>query len=192
MESTASPHAPCKALTAGVAEAWSLCTVTLESKARHPASLLFKVCEWGGGHRTWRGRGLQGRRGALEQASRTTTGVAEHRWSREAVPAHPDGLGAVAAGFPGSGGENFSFPPNHSSSQPLPIEAAVSLDARSGHHLSATPALSMGARSTPRAHNLSTLSVAWASFPESKSLEILGRPNRERKPVSLEKKPRLW
>lgn len=46
----------------------------------------------------------------------------------------------------------------------------------------------MGARSTPRAHNLSTLSLAWASFPERKSLEILGRPNQERKPVSLEKK----
>lgn len=113
-------------------------------------------------------------------------------WSREAVPARPDGLGAVAGGFPGSGGENFAFPPNHPSSQPLPIEAAVSLDARSGHHLSTTPALSVGARSTPRAHNLSTLSVAWASFPERKSLEILGRPNRESKPVSLEKKTRLW
>lgn len=123
MESTASPHAPCKALTAGVAEAWSLCTVTLESKARHPASLLFKVCEWGGGHRTWRGRGLQGRRGALEQASRTTTGVAEHRWSREAVPAHPDGLGAVAAGFLEAAARTFRFPQitlphSHSRSRP--------------------------------------------------------------------------
>lgn len=138
------------------------------------------------------GGACRGRRGALEQASRTTTGVAARWWSREAVPAHPDGLGAVAGGFPGSGGEDFSFPPNHSSSQPLPIDAAVSLDARSRNHLSATPALSMGARSTPRAHNLSTLSVAWASFPERKSLEILGLPNRERKPVSLEKKSRLW
>ena len=138
------------------------------------------------------GAGLAGGRGALEQASRTTTGVTARWWSREEVPARTDGLGAVAGGFPGSGGETFSFPPNHPSSQPLPIEAAVFLDARSGHHLNTTPALSVGARSTPREHNLSTLSVAWASFPERKALEILGHPNWERKPVSLEKKTRLW
>lgn len=88
MESTASPHAPRKALTAGVAEAWSACTVTLESKTRHPASLFFKVCEWGGGSRTWRGRGLQG------EAGRPGTGLSDYDWDRRAL--------VVTRGSPGA------------------------------------------------------------------------------------------
>ena len=78
MESTASPHAPRKALTAGVAEAWSVCTVTLESKARHPASFLRSVS---GEEATGPGRG-----GACRgKAGRPGTGLSDYKWGHRAL-----------------------------------------------------------------------------------------------------------
>lgn len=132
---------------------------------------------------TWRGRACRG-------AGRPGTGLSDYDWghralvvTRGSVPARTDGLGAVAGGFPEAAAK-FSFP-NHPSSQPLPIEAAVFLDARSGHHLNTTCA--GGARlHAPRTQPLYPL--RGLGFPERKALEILGHPNWERKPVSLEKK----
>lgn len=87
-----------------------LYTVTRESQ-NAPSRFFFKVCVGGGGSRTWQGRGLRGAgRVGKVQVSRTPIGVASRGLSREAPPARPDGLGAVAGSFPGSRGMKFSFP----------------------------------------------------------------------------------
>ena len=85
-----------------------------ESKRAIPL-LSFLRSVWGRRQRDLTGAGLAGGGARRDSPSLSDSSLGRRArarargWSREAAPGRPDGLGAVAGGFPGSSGVNFSF-----------------------------------------------------------------------------------